>query len=74
MKANDTVKNSILKTLIKGTYRECKVKVNNFGLTIDHEYFICANDLVHQLNYDGEDSTLMLPFDQLNNKKSRLHV
>lgn len=56
------------------TCRNCKVKVDNFDLIIDHEYFICTNDLARQLYFDREDSTLMLSFDQLNNKKSRLDV
>ena len=54
------------------TCRNCKVKVDNFDLIIDHEYFIFTNDLARQLYFDREDSTLMLPFDQRNNKKSRL--
>jgi len=68
------VTNSIPITLIEETGGKCKVKADTFDLIIDHQYFVRANDLVRELNYDKEDATLMLSCDQLKGEKSRLHV
>ena len=74
VKPRNIVKNSIPITLIEETGGKCKVKADTFDLIIDHQYFIRANDLVRQLNYDRDNATLMLSCDQLKGEKSRLHV
>ncbi len=74
VKPRNIVKNSIPITLIEETGGKCKVKADTFDLIIDHQYFIRANDLVGQLNYDRDNATLMLSCDQLKGEKSRLHV
>ena len=74
VKPRNIVKNSIPITLIEETGGKCKVKAVTFDLIIDHQYFIRANDLVRQLNYDRDDATLTLSCDQLKGEKSRLHV
>ena len=74
VKPRNIVKNSIPITLIEETGEKCKVKADTFDLIIDHQYFIRANDLVRQLNYDRDNATLTLSCDQLKGEKSRLHV
>lgn len=74
VKPRNIVKNSIPITLIEETGGKCKVKADKFDLIIDHEYFIRANDLVRQLNYDRDNAALMLSCDQLKGENSRLHV
>ena len=74
VKPRNIVKNSIPIILIEETGGKCKVKADTFDLIIDHQYFIRANDLVRQLNYDRDNATLMLSCDQLKGEKSRLHV
>ena len=68
------VKNSIPINLIEKMNGKCMVTADNFDLIINHQYFIRANELARELNYDSENSTLMLSCDLLQGEKSRLHV
>ena len=74
VKPRNIVKNSIPINLIEKMNGKCMVTENKFDYIIDHQYFIRANELARELNYDSENSTLMLPCDQLEGEKSRLHV
>ena len=74
VKPRNIVKNSIPINLIEKMNGKCMVTANKFDSIIDHQYFIRANELARELNYDSENSTLMLPCDQLEGEKSRLHV
>jgi len=74
VKPRNIVKNSIPINLIEKMNGKCMVTGNKFDLIIDHPYFIRANELARELNYDSENSTLMLPCDRLEGEKSGLHV
>lgn len=74
VKPRNIVTNSIPIALIEKMNGKCKVTANTFDLITDHQYFIRANELARQLNYDRENATLMLPCDLLQGEKSRLHV
>ena len=74
VKERDIVKNSIPITLLENLGDKCKVDAHNFDYIIDHEYFIRANELARELNYDRENATLLLPCDRLEGEKSRLNV
>ena len=74
VKPRNIVKNSIPITLIEETGGKCKVKADTFDLIIDHEYFIRANELELELEFDRENKTIVISCNMLEGDKSRLNV
>jgi len=69
------VKNSIPIVLLEETTSEkCKVSAENFDLIVSHSYFVKANQLVDELEYEPDEKTLLILCDQLVGEKSRLNV
>ncbi len=69
------IKNSIPIVLLEETTSEkCKVSAENFNLIISHSYFVKANQLVDELEYDPGEKTLFVLCDQLVGEKSTLNV
>ena len=74
VKERDIVKNSIPITLLETLDSKCKVSAKNFDLILDHQYFVKSDELSNELNYDGENETLILPCNLIEEEKSRLEV
>ena len=74
VKEVDIVKNSVPIILLEDQGDQCIVNANAFELIIDHQYFVRSSDLIRELNYDRESSTLTIACDMLVGEKSRLHV
>ncbi len=74
VKERNIVKNSIPIIFLEEKDSSCIVNADNFDLIISHEYFERSADLERELNYDGENETLLVSCDLLDGEKSRLHV
>ncbi len=74
VKERNIVKNSIPIIFLEEKGSSCIVNADNFDLIISHEYFERSADLERELNYDGENETLLVSCDLLDGEKSRLHV
>jgi len=74
VKERNIVKNSIPIIFLEEKGSSCIVNADNFDLIISHEYFERSTDLERELNYDGENKTLLVSCDLLDGEKSRLHV
>jgi len=74
VKERNIVKNSIPIIFLEEKDSSCIVNAENFDLIISHEYFERSADLERELNYDGENETLLVSCDLLDGEKSRLHV
>lgn len=74
VKERNIVKNSIPIIFLEEKGSSCIVNAENFDLIISHEYFERSADLERELNYDGENDTLLVSCDLLDGEKSRLHV
>ena len=74
VKERNIVKNSIPIIFLEEKGSSCIVNADNFDLIISHEYFVRSADLERELNYDGENETLLVSCDLLDGEKSRLHV
>ncbi len=74
VKERNIVKNSIPIIFLEEKGSSCIVNAKNFDLIISHEYFERSADLERELNYDGENETLLVSCDLLDGEKSRLHV
>jgi hypothetical protein len=70
----DIVKNSIPIILLEEKEENCKMKAQNFDLIVDHEYFIFANELELELEFDRENDTLIISCNMIKGDKSRLNV
>lgn len=70
----EIVKNSIPIDLLEENFSSCKVYAPTFEMIINHPYFIRADELAKELQYDNEAKTLIMPCDQLVEKKSKLVV
>ncbi|TAK27688.1 MAG: hypothetical protein EPO37_00730 [Nitrosarchaeum sp.] len=70
----EIVKNSIPIELLEENFSSCKVSAPTFEMIINHPYFIRADELAKELQYDNEAKTLIVPCDQLIEKKSKLVV
>jgi len=68
------IKNSIPIELIEKMNGDCKVSVEKFFMIVDHEPFIRSKELVDKLQFDRENTTIILPCDELEAEKSRLNV
>ena len=74
VKERDIVKNSIPIDLIEKINGKCMMSAQKFDLIIDHEYFIRANELELELEFDRENKTIVISCDMLEGDKSRLNV
>jgi len=76
---NDVNERDIIKNMIPVELKEtqgkfCKVYAEKFSLIVDHEYFVNAEELIQELNFDNSTNTLLLPCDKLKGESSSLHV
>ena len=74
VKERNIVKNAIPIILLEEKNNICIVNAHNFDIIISHKYFERSADLERELNYDGENETLLVSCDLLDGEKSRLHV
>ena len=74
VKERDIVKNSIPIDLIEKINGKCMMSAQKFDLIVDHEYFIRANELELELEFDRENKTIVISCDMLEGDKSRLNV
>ena len=70
----DIVKNSIPIKLIEKMNGDCKVSALKFAMIIDFDLFVRSEELANELKFDREDTTIILPCDELEGEKSRLNV
>ena len=74
VKDREIVKNSIPIELIEKINWKCMMSAQKFDLIVDHEYFIRANELELELEFDRENKTIVISCDMLEGDKSRLNV
>ena len=74
VKDRDIVKNSIPIDLIEKINGKCIMSAQKFDLIVDHEYFIRANELELELEFDRENKTITISCNMLEGDKSRLNV
>jgi len=74
VKDREIVKNSIPIELIEKINGKCMMSTQKFDLIVDHEYFIRANELELELEFDRENKTIVISCDVLEGDKSRLNV
>lgn len=70
----EIVKNSIPIELLEENFLSCKVAAPTFEMITSHQYFIRADELTKELQYDNKTKTLIVPCDQLAGEKSKLFV
>ncbi len=72
----DIVKNSIPIRLIDGGDENgnCNVTAEHYNQIIEHQYFVRADQLSDQLDYNAAEKTLTIPCDQLTGDTSELHI
>ncbi|MGY5146839.1 MAG: hypothetical protein ACW9W4_02425 [Candidatus Nitrosopumilus sp. bin_7KS] len=68
------VKNGIPITLLEQNGDSCKMYGEKFFQIINHTYFTRSQELVHKLQYNHDEHTLIIPCDQITDEKSRLEV
>ncbi len=74
VKDRDIVKNSIPIELIEKIDGKCLMSAQKFDLVVDHQYFILANELELELEFDRENKTIVISCNMLEGDKSRLNV
>ena len=74
VKDREIVKNSIPIELIEKINGKCMMSTQKFDLIVDHEYFIRANELELELEFDRENKTIVISCDLIEGDKSRLNV
>jgi len=68
------VKNSIPVTILDNMGDACKLSAMNLEKILEHKYFIRADELARELNYNQDDATVTLPCGKLYGEKSRLNI
>ena len=68
------LKNSIPIELIEKMNGDCKVSALKFAMITDQDLFVRSEELVNELQFDRENTIIILPCDELEAEKSRLNV
>ena len=71
---HDIVKNAISMTLINKTDHGCKMSTQNLNNVVEHPYFVHGKDFAHEIKFNMNDETIVLPCEKIVDEKSKLHV
>lgn len=74
VKERDIMKSIILVTLVEEHNGQCTITAPYFEGIIEHEYFTRGNELGNKLQFNSENSTIIVPCNELYGEKSRLEI
>jgi len=74
VKERDIMKTSFPITLLEENGSQCLVTAQFFDGIIHHDYFTHGDKLGNELQFDSENSTIIVPCDKLYGEKSKFEV
>ena len=68
------IENTVLLSLVEERKDGCLVHSDRLSSMFDHEYFIRSSEMQKQLQYNEDDQTLVVPCENMQDEKLRLHL
>ena len=68
------VTNTVLLSLVEERSDGCLVYSERLAGMFDHEYFVRSSEMQKQLQYNESDQTIVVPCENMQDEKLRLHL